>query len=243
MRIKEKRMRRAVICLIALVVLLPFLSLATDQDKATVTQLNSFSEKISYVLGQEIGNSFKESPVEIDLDIFVQGMHDSLKERKSLLDENETRQIKQEFSRQVQESRQAQMAALSEKNRAAGEAFLAANKNKEGVVTTTSGLQYKVLKKGDGPKPQKNDRVTVHYSGTLLDGTEFDSSYKREKPATFQVSGVIRGWTEALQLMHVGSKYRLFIPADLAYGKRGAGRKIGPNSMLIFDVELLGIEQ
>ncbi|MBW2412326.1 MAG: FKBP-type peptidyl-prolyl cis-trans isomerase, partial [Deltaproteobacteria bacterium] len=152
-------------------------------------------------------------------------------------------QIKQEFSRQVQESRQTQMAALSEKNRADGEAFLAANKNKEGVVTTASGLQYKVLKKGDGPKPQNNDRVSVHYRGTLLDGTEFDSSYKRGKPATFQVNGVIRGWTEALQLMNVGSKYQLFIPSDLAYGTRGAGRKIGPNSTLIFDVELLGIEE
>ena len=236
-------MRRAVICLIVLVVLLPFLSLATDQDRAAVTELKSFSEKISYVLGQEIGNSFKESPVEIDLDIFIQGMSDSLKGAKSLLDADETNQIKQEFSRQVQESRQTQMAALSQKNRADGEAFLAANKNKEGVVTTTSGLQYKVLKKGDGPKPQNNDRVTVHYRGTLLDGTEFDSSYKRGKPATFQVNGVIRGWTEALQLMNVGSKYQLFIPSDLAYGTRGAGRKIGPNSTLIFDVELLGIEE
>ena len=236
-------MRRAVICLIVLVVLLPFLSLATDQDRAAVTELKSFSEKISYVLGQEIGNSFKESPVEIDLDIFIQGMSDSLKGAKSLLDADETNQIKQEFSRQVQESRQTQMAALSQKNRAEGEAFLAANKNKEGVVTTTSGLQYKVLKKGDGPKPQDNDRVTVHYRGTLLDGTEFDSSYKRGNPATFQVNGVIRGWTEALQLMNVGSKYQLFIPSDLAYGTRGAGRKIGPNSTLIFDVELLGIEE
>lgn len=236
-------MRRLVICLIVLLLLLPFLSLATEEDKATVAQLNSFAQKISYVLGQEIGNSFKESPVEIDLDIFIQGISDSLKGRKSQLDADETNQIKQEFSRQVQQSRQTKMAALSEKNRADGEAFLAANKNKKGVVTTASGLQYKVLKKGDGPKAQKNDRVTVHYSGTLLDGTEFDSSYKREKPATFQVSRVIPGWTEALQLMNVGSKYRLFIPSDLAYGKRGAGQKIGPNSMLIFDVELLGIEQ
>lgn len=236
-------MRRLVICLIGLVVLLPFLSLATDQDKATVAELKTFAEKISYVLGQEIGNSFKESPVEIDLDIFIQGMNDSLKGRKSMLDADETNQIKQEFSRQVQQSRQTQMSALSEKNRAAGSAFLAANKNKEGMVTTTSGLQYKVLKKGDGPKPQNNDKVTVHYRGTLLDGTEFDSSYKRGKPATFQVNGVIRGWTEALHLMNVGSKYQLFIPSDLAYGTRGAGRKIGPNSTLIFDVELLGIEE
>ncbi len=236
-------MRRLVICLIVLVLLLPFLSLATDQDQATVAELKSFEEKISYVLGQEIGYSFKESPVEIDLDIFIQGMNDSLKGRKSLLDSDETNQIKQEFSRQVQQSRQTQMSALSEKNRAEGETFLAANKNKEGVETTASGLQYKVLKRGDGPKPQKNDRVSVHYRGKLLDGTEFDSSHKRGKPATFQVSGVIRGWTEALQLMSVGSEYRLFIPSDLAYGQRGAGRKIGPNATLIFDVELLDIEE
>ncbi len=236
-------MRRLVICLIGLVILLPFISLATDQDKASVAELKSFAEKISYVLGQEIGSSFKESPVKIDIDIFMQGMNDSLKGRKSLLDADETNQIKQEFSRQVQQSRQTQMSALSEKNRAEGAAFLAANKNKEGVVTTTSGLQYKVLKKGDGPKPQKDDRVSVHYRGKLLDGTEFDSSYKRGKPATFQVNGVIRGWTEALQLMNVGSKYQLFIPSDLAYGPRGAGRKISPNSTLIFDVELLGIEE
>jgi len=236
-------MRRLVICLIVLLILLPFLSLATDQDKDTVAQLNSFAEKISYVLGQEIGNGFKDAPMEINLDIFMQGVSDSLKGRKSPLDEDETNQIKQEFSRQVQENRQKQLAARSEKNRTDGEAFLAANKNKEGVLTTDSGLQYKVLKMGDGPKPKPDERVTVHYSGTLLDGTEFDSSYKREKPATFQVSGVIRGWTEALQLMNAGSKYRLYIPADLAYGQRGAGRKIGPNSMLIFDVELLSIEE
>ncbi len=235
-------MRRIVVILIVLVILLPFLSLATDQEKNTDVELKSFAEKISYVLGQEIGTSFKDSPTEINLDIFMRGIEDSIRGTKSPLDANETNQIKQEFSRQVQESRNQKMAALSEKNRADGEAFLAANKNKEGIVTTDSGLQYKVLKKGTGPKPQKTDRVTVHYSGTLLDGTEFDSSYKREKPATFQVGGVIPGWTEALQLMTVGSKYRLFIPSDLAYGKRGAGGQIGPNSMLIFDVELLRIE-
>jgi len=236
-------MRRVVVILIVLVILLPFLSLATDQEKNTDIELKSFAEKISYVLGQEIGTSFKDSPTEIDLDIFMRGIKDSIKGTKSPLDADETNQIKQEFSRQVQENRNQKMAALSEKNRADGEAFLAANKNKEGIVTTDSGLQYKVLTQAEGPKPKENDRVTVHYSGTLLDGTEFDSSYKRDKPATFQVNGVIRGWTEALQLMNVGSKYRLFIPADLAYGKRGAGRKIGPNTMLIFDVELLSIEE
>ena len=236
-------MRKVVIVLIGLVILLPFLSLATDEEKDTDVELKSFEQKLSYMLGQQTGNNIKESPTEIDIDIFVRGIKDSLKGNKSLLSAEETNQVRQEFSRQVQETRNQKMAALSGKNLKDGEAFLAENKKKEGIVTTDSGLQYKVLKQGDGPKPQSTDKVTVHYRGTLLDGTEFDSSYKRGQPASFQVGGVIRGWTEALQLMNVGSKYQLFIPAGLAYGQRGAGQKIGPNSMLIFDVELLNIEK
>ncbi len=236
-------MRKVVIVLIGLVILLPFLSLATDEEKDTDVELKSFEQKLSYMLGQQIGNNIKESPTEIDIDIFVSGIRDSLKGNKSLLSDEETNQVRQEFSRQVQETRNQEMAALSGKNLKDGEAFLAENKKKEGIVTTDSGLQYKVLKQGDGPKPQSTDKVTVHYRGTLLDGTEFDSSYKRGQPASFQVGGVIRGWTEALQLMNVGSKYQLFIPAGLAYGQRGAGQRIGPNSMLIFDVELLSIDK
>jgi FKBP-type peptidyl-prolyl cis-trans isomerase len=236
-------MRRVVIVLIGLVILLPFLSLATDEEKETDVELKSFSQKLSYTLGQQIGNNIKESPTEIDVDIFVRGIKDSLKGSKSLLSEEETNEIRQEFSRQIQENRNQKVAVLSEKNLKDGQAFLAENKKKEGIVTTDSGLQYKVLKQGDGPKPLATDKVTVHYRGALLDGTEFDSSYKRGQPASFQVGGVIRGWTEALQLMNVGSKYQLFIPSDLAYGQRGAGQRIGPNSMLIFDVELLSIKQ
>jgi FKBP-type peptidyl-prolyl cis-trans isomerase len=236
-------MRKVVIVLIGLVILLPFLSLATDEEKDTDVELKSFEQKLSYMLGQQIGNNIKESPTEIDVDIFVRGIKDSLKGNKSLLSDEETNQIRQEFSRQIQESRNQKMAVQSEKNLKDGEAFLVENKKKEGIVTTDSGLQYKVLKKGDGPNPLATDKVTVHYRGTLLDGTEFDSSYKRGQPASFQVGGVIRGWTEALQLMNVGSKYQLFIPSDLAYGQRGAGQRIGPNSMLIFDVELLNIEK
>ncbi|MGH9569716.1 MAG: FKBP-type peptidyl-prolyl cis-trans isomerase, partial [Candidatus Angelobacter sp.] len=127
-------------------------------------------------------------------------------------------------------------------NKKEGEAFLAANKTKEGVITTPSGLQYKVLKQGTGPKPTTTDKVVCNYKGTLINGKEFDSSYKRGEPATFPVNGVIKGWTEALQLMPVGSKYQLFIPADLAYGERGAGADIGPDATLIFEVELLSIE-
>jgi len=236
-------MKRIVVVLIGLVLTLPFLSLATDQKRDSNVELKSFADKISYVLGQEIGESFKESPTEIKLELFIQGIKDSLENRKALIDPAESNEIKKEFSRQVQESRAEKIAEISEKNRKVENAFLADNKQKQGVVTTESGLQYEVLKKGDGPNPKQDDTVKVHYRGTLLDGTEFDSSFKRGQPATFRVGSVIAGWTEALQLMSVGSKYRLYIPAKLGYGTRGAGRVIGPNEMLIFDVELLSIEQ
>jgi FKBP-type peptidyl-prolyl cis-trans isomerase len=236
-------MKKIVVALIGLVILLPFLSLATDQKRNSNVELNTFSDKISYVLGQEIGDSFKESPTEIKLELFIQGIKDSLGDRKALLDPDESNEIKKEFSRQVQESRAKKIAAISEKNRKLEEAFLADNKQKQGVVTTESGLQYEVLKKGDGSNPKQDDKVKVHYRGILLNGTEFDSSYKRGQPSTLRVGSVIAGWTEALQLMSVGSTYRLYIPSKLAYGNRGAGRIIGPNEMLIFDVELLGIEQ
>ena len=229
------------IILISLVILLPFLSLATDQKKESDVELKTFADKISYVLGQEVGSGLKNSPTTINLELFMQGLKDSLNDQKSLLDQNEAIQIKQEFSRQYKESQAKIRAEISEKNQQAEAAFMTENKNKKGVVTTESGLQYIVLKKGDGSKPTRDDTVTVHYRGALLDGTEFDSSYERDQPATFQVAGVIAGWTEALQLMTVGSKYRLFIPSKLAYGKRGAGSRIGPDEMLIFDVELLAI--
>jgi FKBP-type peptidyl-prolyl cis-trans isomerase FklB len=137
----------------------------------------------------------------------------------------------------------AKQAEVAKKNKAEGEAFLAENKKKEGVKTTASGLQYKVIKPGKGKKPKSSDTVTVNYRGTLIDGTEFDSSYKRGQPATFQVSGVIPGWTEGLQLMEEGAKWQLFIPSNLAYGERGAGGVIGPNATLIFEVELLSIQE
>lgn len=235
-------MKRAVIVLISLVILLPFLSLATGQKEDPNVELKTFADKISYVLGQEIGSGFKESPTNINLELFMRGIKDSLNDQKSLLDPDEANEVKQEFSRQVQESRAKKIAAISEKNLQAEVAFLAENKKKEGIVTTDSGLQYMVLTEGNGSRPTLSDTVTVHYRGLLLDGTEFDSSYERNQPAKFQVERVIAGWTEALQLMNVGSKFRLFIPSKLAYGSRGAGNKIGPNEMLIFDVELLEIK-
>ena len=142
----------------------------------------------------------------------------------------------------MRKKQEEKMKLAGDANQKEGAAFLAANKTKEGVVTTSSGLQYKVLKQGDGPKPTATDSVVCNYKGTLINGTEFDSSYKRGQPATFPVNGVIKGWTEALQLMPTGSKWQLFVPADLAYGARGAGQDIGPNATLIFEVELLSIQ-
>lgn len=178
---------------------------------------------------------------DIRLDALIAGMEDRFHERSLRVDQEESKEIMRAFSAKVQKKREEQDALAARDNREAGEAFLAENKKKDDVVTTESGLQYVVLTKGDGPVPAATDRVTVHYKGTTIDGTEFDSSYRRNEPASFPVNGVIKGWTEALQLMNVGSRYRLFIPSELAYGQRGAGGDIGPNEVLIFEVELLDI--
>ncbi len=206
-------------------------------------------EKLSYALGMDLGKQFRTQSVEVDPDLFRQGLGDALSGGKTLLTEEEVRAIiagLQEKFQQKQTAMQNQkmlaMKQQSEKNHKDGEAFLVQNKAKEGVVVLPSGLQYKVLKAGDGKKPGLEDKVVCHYRGTLIDGTEFDSSYKRNQPATFPVKGVIKGWTEALQLMPAGSKWQLFIPASLAYGERGAGAVIGPNATLIFEVELLSIQ-
>lgn len=210
------------------------------QDKAT-EELNTPEEELSYVLGMDVGNSLKRFGAEVDMDIFMDALNTTLKGETGLLTPERAREIKQAFMQKRREQQAAERKVAGEKNLAEGEAFLAENKTKEGVITTESGLQYQVMEEGEGPKPKDTDKVSVHYTGTLLDGTEFDSSHKRGKPANFPVKGVIAGWTEALQLMPVGSKYKLFIPSKLAYGERGAGRQIGPNSALIFEVELLEI--
>lgn len=158
------------------------------------------------------------------------------------MSEEEYRNTMANFRKEMMAKQQAQMKTKGEKNKKEGDAFLAENKDKKGIVSLPSGLQYKVIKEGEGDTPKATDKVTVHYRGTLIDGTEFDSSYGRGEPATFPVNGVIPGWTEALQLMNAGSKWQLFIPSKLAYGERGAGGKIGPNSTLIFDVELISIQ-
>lgn len=205
-------------------------------------QLTTDKEKLSYALGSDLGNQLRTQSVDIDPDIFARALKTALTGGKSLLTPEEIRAAITRLQADMR-ARQAQKTAeLSEKNRKEGDAFLAANKDKEGVVTLPSGLQYKVLHQGDGPKPTLDDTVVCNYRGTSLDGTEFDSSARRKEPATFAVKGVVKGWTEALQLMPVGSKWQLFVPAALAYGERGAGNAIGPNAVLVFEIELLSIK-
>jgi FKBP-type peptidyl-prolyl cis-trans isomerase FklB len=198
--------------------------------------------RTSYALGLNIGKGFKNQGLEINTDVFLQGLNDGLNEAAPLLTDEEMRSAMETLRADLEKKHKARLKASAEKNLAASETFFAANKKEKGVMTLPSGLQYKVEKAGTGKSPAKDDSVTVHYRGTLLSGQVFDSSYKRGEPATFQVDQVIPGWTEALQLMKEGAKWRLFIPPDLAYGERG-NPAIPPNSALIFDVELLKVDQ
>ena len=207
-----------------------------------IPELPTQKEKFSYALGMNIGSNLHRQSVPIDPDILLRGLKDTLAGNPTLLTEDEERTVLTEVQNDIRKQMQEKMKAQGEANKKEGEAFLASNKTKEGVVTLPSGLQYKILLAGTGPKPTTSDTVTVNYRGTLVNGTEFDSSYKRGQPTTFPVAGVIKGWTEALQLMPVGSKWQLFIPSDLAYGERGPG-DIGPNATLIFEVELLKIAE
>lgn len=194
-------------------------------------------------IGNGLGAQLKKQSVEVDWNLVAQGLKDSTGGAKTRLTEEEAKAVLTEVQNEVRKEQQEKMKEAAATNKTEGEAFLAANKSKEGVVTLPSGLQYKILTAGTGPKPTAGDTVECNYRGTLIDGTEFDSSYKRGQPATFPVSGVIKGWTEALQLMPVGSKWQLFIPSNLAYGERGAGADIGPNAALIFEVELISIQE
>lgn len=210
--------------------------------EVTKESLKSADEKLNYAVGFEIGKNVKRNRLPLNEAIFVKGMKDGMEEEpKPLIDEEEMSKAKREHSKAQRELRKKEREEKGKKNKEEGEKFHAENAKKEGVVTLESGLQYKILKEGKGEKPTETDRVKVNYKGTLIDGTEFDSSFKRNKPATFSVNRVVKGWTEALQLMPVGSKWQVFIPGELGYGARGAGEKIGPNSTLIFEVELLEI--
>ncbi len=202
----------------------------------------SEKERVSYSIGLRIAMGMKQQNVEVDVDTLAKAMKDVFAGGKPLLTDQEAQQVLMEWQRKMREEFQKKQDELGETNKVEGAKFLEENKAKEGVKTLASGVQYKVLKSGDGAIPKATDRVKVHYKGTLIDGTQFDSSIDRGEPAVFAVNGVIKGWTEALQQMKVGDKWQIFIPSDLAYGPRGNMRTIPPNAVLIFDVELLGIE-
>ena len=199
------------------------------------------NDRISYSVGYQVGADFKRQGVDLNPDLLVKGVQDALSGAKPLMSQQEMNKTLVDLKRKVVSAQREEQKKAAEKNLADGKKFIEENGKKEGVATLPSGLQYKVIEKGSGASPKKTDTVTVNYKGTLIDGSEFDSSYKRGKPATFRVDGVIAGWTEALQLMKPGAKWKLFIPSNLAYGERGAGAKIPPNATLIFEVELLSV--
>ncbi len=215
---------------------------AEKKPEFVEVDLENARHKQSYALGLNLSEQLKQQELEIELDVFVQGFRDGYAGQPPLLSPDDALKVLIEMKQEQRAQQQAEHNKMAEKNKKAGEAFLAENQNKEGVVTLDSGLQYKVIRAGDGPKPKKTDVVLCHYRGALLDGTQFDSSYDRGEPAQFRVDKLIPGWTEALQLMPSGSKWELYIPSYLAYGARQAGQ-IAPNSTLIFELELIEIKK
>ena len=215
---------------------------ATAAKTTAPLALKTSKDKFSYALGMKMGANLKRQDVPVDPNILARGLKDGLAGSKTLLTDDEAQAAIVQVQTELRTKQQEKMQEAGAANKKEGDTFLTGNKAKEGVVTLPSGLQYKILKEGTGLKPAATDSVVCNYRGTLINGTEFDSSYKRGQPATFPVNGVIKGWTEALQLMPVGSKWQLFIPAELAYGERGPDPAIGPNATLIFEVELLSIE-
>jgi FKBP-type peptidyl-prolyl cis-trans isomerase FklB len=224
-----------------LIGILAVLFITTQVFAAEDTLLKTDKEKTSYSMGMNVGTGFKQQSIDVDADIFIKGFKDALSGTKPLLTDDEMRSAVLALQKEVVAKQTEKMKSVGDKNKKEGEAFLAENKKKEGIKTLPSGLQYKIIKIGTGKMPKATETVTTNYRGALVDGTEFDSSYKRGEPTTFPVNGVIPGWTEALQLMKTGSKWQLFIPSNLAYGERGAG-PIGPNAVLIFDIELISIK-
>ena len=211
---------------------------ATQQKTVLKTQ----KEKVSYSIGLDIGRNFKQQSIDINPDLLTKGIKDALSGATPALTDDEMREVMTAFQTEMMAKMAENSKKAGEKNKKDGEAFLAENKKKSGVVTLPSGLQYKILVDGKGRKPALKDTVTAHYRGTLLDGTEFDSSYKQGEPTTFALSNMIKGWTEVLQLMRVGSKWQVYVPASLAYGDRAASQEIGPNSTLIFEIELIAVK-
>jgi FKBP-type peptidyl-prolyl cis-trans isomerase FklB len=230
-----------------------FVSQAYAQKEAPPAdkpELKTLTQKMSYIIGLNLGKRLKSGDMELDIKTVLSGLQDELNGIKPILSQEEIEASIAQFEQERAGEEAKRAAAMAEQQKGAGErnkkegdAFLAENGKKEGVVTLPSGLQYKVLKSGTGETPGPNDTVTTHYRGTLLSGTEFDSSYKRNEPASFPVNRVIAGWTEALQKMKVGDKWELIIPSNLAYGENGAGGDIGPNATLRFEIELLGVKK
>lgn len=220
------------------------------EKEVTKADLKTEEDLVSYSLGFAMGSDFKKKELKIDMRIFQEGLKDGLTGSKQILDEEEMKEIMTAFQQKIMAKNKEEYMKMVEERKRQGEAnkergkkFLEDNKAKEGIVTLDSGLQYKILEEGTGASPKATDTVKCHYRGTTIDGEEFDSSYKRGEPATFSPMQVIRGWREGLQLMKVGGKWQLFVPPELAYGERGAGENIGPNEVLIFEIELLGIEE
>lgn len=220
-------------------VLLTLPTLAASQGAPA---LKTEKDKLSYAMGMDLGNQLKSRSVEIDPAIFAQALKDALSGGKTLLTDAEAKAVIAELQKAMLVKQAAEAKVVGDKNKAEGDAYMAANKAKDGVISLSSGIQYKVLTAGTGRQPTIEDTVICQYRGTLIDGKEFDSSYKRGQPATFPVKGVIKGWTEVLQLMPVGSKWQVFIPPNLAYAERGSGAMIGPNATLIFEIELVAIK-
>jgi len=221
-----------------------------EKKEITKADLKTEDDNISYSLGFSMGSRFIRDGLAINLEMFQEGMKDGFTGSKQMLDDEEMQKTMMALQQKMMAKRQTEHMKemeerknLGEANKEKGEKFLEANKAKEGVTTLESGLQYKILKKGTGASPKATDTVKCHYKGTTIDGEEFDSSYKRGEPATFALNTVIKGWTEGLQLMKEGGKWQFFIPPELAYGEMGSGPQIGPNEVLIFEVELLGIEK
>ncbi|HEY2459877.1 MAG TPA: FKBP-type peptidyl-prolyl cis-trans isomerase [Candidatus Acidoferrum sp.] len=214
---------------------------ATAKPASELT-LTTDKDKDSYAIGMNIGKSLQRDAVDVDPAILLRGLKDAMAGGKTLLTEEEAKAAMATLQAQVRKTQEEKTQVAADTNKKEGDAFLAENKGKDGIVTLPSGLQYKIVTEGTGPKPTASDSVVCNYRGTLLNGTEFDSSYKHGEPITIPVGRVIKGWSEALQLMPVGSKWQLFIPPDLAYGPRGAGNDIGPNATIVFEVELISIK-
>jgi len=233
-------MRRKMTRIVPIVLGACILAVSVKAGEAPVPKTQK--EMVSYAIGVDLSKNFKKQGIEVDLDMLARGFKDELSGGKLLIAESDLRKVMQDFQSELRQKMTQTHRIAALENRKKGDAFLAENKTKEGVVVLPNGLQYKILKAGDGGKPKDNNSVEVRYRGTLVDGTVFDASDPAGPPAAFQLAGVIPGWREALKLMPAGSKWQLFIPPQLAYGERGAGRDIGPNETLIFEVELIGIK-